>query len=368
MENMVNIFNNIYQNKKVLITGHTGFKGSWLSFWLKMLGAEVAGYSLYLPSQPNNFEVLNLQKNLNHNIADTRNLESMKQVFQSFQPEIVFHLASQPIVKKSFKEPRLTFESNIMGAINVMECAKSFDCVKAVVVITSDKAYRNVEWKWGYRENDELGGHDPYSASKGCVEIACRSYHQSFFADKDYPRIATTRAGNVIGGGDWAENRIVPDCIRALNTGQEIEIRNPHATRPWQHVLEPLSGYLLLGAKLMTDKSEAGEAYNFGPSADVTESVGVLANELTKHWGTGNWNHIPDQDNQKESTLLKLCCDKALHNLNWKPILTFGETIKFTADWYKKYYQHPDNIHETTKLQIEEYIDKAKEKKLTWAK
>jgi len=325
MESMVNqtsLFSGVYQNKKVLITGHTGFKGSWLALWLHQLGAQVAGYSAYLPSAPCNFQVLDLQNCIKHYENDTRDLGALRRAIMEFQPEIIFHLAAQPIVKRSYLEPRLTFESNLMGAVNLLECLKDAPCVKAVVVITSDKSYRNKEWAWGYREDDELGGDDPYSASKACVEIACRCYQSSFFKTNPNLNIATTRAGNVIGGGDWAADRIVPDCIRALSRNTAIVIRSPHATRPWQHVLEPLSGYLWLGRQLLVEPQvHDGQAYNFGPGSKGIQPVSEMVKEVVKHWGEGNVQLENNDNNQKECTLLKLNCDKALHKLHWRAIL-----------------------------------------------
>lgn len=369
MVNNQNVFNNIYQGKRVLVTGHTGFKGSWLTLWLLELGANVAGYSAYIPSNPSNFQVLKLQNKINHYIADTRDFESMKNVFNEFRPQIIFHLASQPIVRHSYDEPKLTFDSNLGGAVNVLECVKHSSSVEAVVVITSDKCYRNVEWEYGYREDDELGGDDPYSASKACVEIACRAYYQSFFKFPGSPKIATTRAGNVIGGGDWAEARIVPDCVRAWSKGHEPIIRNPEATRPWQHVLEPLSGYLWLGCNLLQyPEKHSGEAYNFGPNSTVVESVGTLVNLFTQYWDKAKWEHKPDGNSKHEASLLKLCCDKALFKLNWQASLSFHETIKLTAEWYKTYYDQKIEIYDFTSAQLYYYINKAKEKDQPWTK
>ncbi len=372
MESMVNqtsLFGGVYQNKKVLITGHTGFKGSWLALWLHQLGAQVAGYSAYLPSSPCNFQVLDLSSRIKHYENDTRDLGALRRAIMEFQPEIIFHLAAQPLVKKSYQEPRLTFESNLMGAVNLLECLKDAPCVKAVVVITSDKSYRNKEWEWGYREDDELGGDDPYSASKACVEIACRCYQSSFFKNNPGLNIATTRAGNVIGGGDWAEDRIVPDCIRALSQNTTIVIRSPQATRPWQHVLEPLSGYLWLGRQLLVEpQPHDGHAYNFGPDSKVIQPVAEMVKEIIKHWGAGSVQLENNDNNQKECTLLKLNCDKALHKLHWRAILNFEETIKLTVDWYRRYYFGGVNMFDMSNSQIEYYVNKAVEENLAWTK
>ncbi|MBI5077288.1 CDP-glucose 4,6-dehydratase [Candidatus Falkowbacteria bacterium] len=369
MVNQLNLFGGIYQNKRVLITGHTGFKGSWLALWLLGLGAKVAGYSAYLPSSPCNFQVLDLQNKIKHYENDTRDLAALRRAIMEFQPEIIFHLAAQPIVKKSFKEPRLTFESNLMGAVNLLECVKDAPCIKAVVVITSDKSYRNKEWAWGYREDDELGGDDPYSASKACVEIACRSYQFSFFKNNPNLNIATTRAGNVIGGGDWAEDRIVPDCIRSLSRNEIINIRSPRATRPWQHVLEPLSGYLWLGRQLIIEPTRHdGQAYNFGPDNKVIQPVSEMVKEIIKHWGQGNFRQETENLEQKECTLLKLNCDKALNELHWRAILGFEETIKLTVDWYRRFYFGGVNMFDFANSQISHYVDKAAVENLEWTK
>ena len=372
MENMVNqanLFSGIYQNRRVLITGHTGFKGSWLVLWLLQLGAKVAGYSLDFPSSPCNFHVCDLQRKIKHYENDTRDLSALKRAITEFQPEIIFHLASQPLVKKSYLEPRLTFESNLMGAINLLECVKDAPCVKAVIMITSDKSYRNKEWAWGYREVDELGGDDPYSASKACVEIACRSYHASFFRDKPNLNIATTRAGNVIGGGDWADDRIVPDCVRSLSRNTPIIVRSPEATRPWQHVLEPLSGYLWLGRQLLLEpKNHDGQAYNFGPDSQVIQPVLEMVKKIIAYWGNGSLQIENNNDHQKESNLLKLNCDKALHKLHWRAILDFEETIKLTVNWYRHYYFEGANLADFSNSQIEYYINKATNEQLAWTK
>ena len=364
------MFNDIYKGKTVLITGHTGFKGSWLSTWLITLGAKVVGYSAYLPSDPCNFEVSGLRDKLSHEEGDVRDLERLREVFKKYEPDIVFHLAAQPLVRESYKEPKLTFDTNIGGTVNVLEAIRITPSVGAAVMITSDKCYKNVEWVWGYRENDVLGGDDPYSASKGAAEIVANSYIQSFFQGPDNKaHIATTRAGNVIGGGDWAVDRIIPDCVKAWSKGESVFIRTPNATRPWQHVLEPLSGYLWLGAKLFASKKLHGEAFNFGPDQTVNEPVGKLIEVFLKDWGSGEWTKgEPDKDakDAKEANLLKLSCDKALHHLGWHSVLTFDETIKFTARWYKAYYEGSEDIFEFTLRQIESYVEEAAKKGLSW--
>jgi len=369
MVNNPNIFGGVFRGKRVLVTGHTGFKGSWLCLWLSQLGADVAGFSLYLPSHPCNFEVLQMKDKIRHYEGDTRNFEMLKEVFESFHPEIVFHLAAQPIVRKSYSEPKLTFDTNVGGTVNVMECIKESSCIRAAVIITSDKCYRNVEWHWGYRENDRLGGEDPYSASKACAEIACEAYIKSYFAKNDSARIATTRAGNVIGGGDWAQDRIIPDCVRAWSNGEKVIIRNPHATRPWQHVLEPLSGYLWLAANLIQQRNNTVDnAFNFGPDSKVVEPVSKLVNLFSKYFGQGKWETPEATSEKTESSLLKLCCDKALHRLGWYSLLSFEDAVKITAQWYKNYYSNKIDIYKFSCSQINNYVQKAAQENMSWAR
>tara|TARA_Y100001960_G_C14762879_1_gene875119 strand:- start:1716 stop:2816 length:1101 start_codon:yes stop_codon:yes gene_type:complete len=361
-------FSKAYSNRRVLVTGNTGFKGSWLCQWLLSLNAQVAGYSLDIPTHPSNFEALDLESQIKHVSGDIRDRVALQKTFDSFQPEIVFHLAAQALTRHSYDDPLLTFETNTMGTLNLLECIRNQNSVYAAVIITTDKCYRNDEWVWGYRENDPLGGNDPYSASKACAEIISKGYMQSFFKNAG-PAIATTRAGNVIGGGDWASDRIIPDCIRAWSKGEQVKIRNPSSRRPWQHVLEAVSGYLCLGASLLNgEESVRNEAFNFGPSSSVIQSVGELISELAKHWETAKWEIQPEEDSNKyESTLLKLNCDKALHYLDWQAILSIAEVIDFTSLWYKTYYSSPDLITKLTREQIEEYTLLAAEKKLPWA-
>jgi CDP-glucose 4,6-dehydratase len=365
------MFNDYYKNKHVLVTGHTGFKGSWLTLWLLELGAKVAGFSAYLPSEPCNFEVLGLKELIKHYDGDIRNFHELRQVFEEFQPDVVFHLAAQSIVRRSYDEPKLTFDTNLGGTVNILECLKYGEYVQVAVIITSDKCYKNVEWIWGYRENDPLGGDDPYSASKGCAEIAINSYCQCYFNAERRANVASTRAGNVIGGGDWAEDRIVPDCMRAWAKGQEVVIRNPHATRPWQYVLEPLSGYLWLGSLLGHEDGGnrlSGEGFNFGPRSEFIQPVSELVNILATFWADAQWKNLTDKQSRPESALLKLSCDKALSLLDWQAILSFKETVEFTALWYKKYYEDSKKMLELSKQQIQEYCSLAKIKGMEWAK
>ena len=365
------MFNNIYKGKKVFVTGHTGFKGSWLTQWLLSLGADVKGYSLYIPSKPSLFEVLKLEDKIDHFVGDIRDLDSLQKSINSFKPDMVFHLAAQPIVRRSYDEPILTFETNLIGTINILETIRSVSSVQAGIFITSDKCYENVEWEYGYRETDKLGGKDPYSASKACTEIAFSSYHRSFFINDEDPKIATTRAGNVIGGGDWADDRIVPDCIRAWSENKKVAVRNPSATRPWQHVLEPLSGYLWLGVNLLENPSHIdGEAFNFGPNSDVVKTVLELLNQMKKKWNNAKLGEVSAHsvDNKKEAGLLKLNCDKALRRLQWEPSFTFKETMDFTVEWYKEFYREKIDIDNFTISQIYNYQDLARQRGRLWAK
>ena len=359
-------FNDFYKGKKVLVTGHTGFKGSWLTLWLLQMGADVAGVSAYLPSDPSNFEVLGLKSHIRHYELDVRDFEHLKQVFDEFQPQLVFHLAAQAIVRRSYDEPRLTFDTNIMGTVNVLECVRQQDSLEAAVIITSDKCYRNSEWVWGYRENDPLGGEDPYSASKGCAEIVIGSYCDSYFKNGKEKHVASTRAGNVIGGGDWGQDRIVPDCVRAWSAGEEVIVRSPLATRPWQHVLEPLSGYLWLGVLLGQGKLQAGEAFNFGPRSDVIQPVSTLVRTFKNYWDKAKWRIGKQDTAMKESRFLKLCCDKALSALNWEAILSFEETIEFTAMWYQGFYDNKEGMFEISLQQIRRYCELALTRGAAW--
>ncbi len=365
------MFKEIYKNRRVLVTGHTGFKGSWLCEWLLHLGAEVAGYSKYIPSDPSHFVSLGLEKKIQHHTGDVRDSVSLKAVFDEFKPEIVFHLAAQPIVSASFEDPRLTFETNLMGTVNILEAIREAPSVSVAVIITSDKCYENVEWEYGYREQDRLGGKDPYSASKACAEIAFSAYFRSFFEKMDGVRLVTARAGNVIGGGDWAKDRIVPDCVRSWVEHREVVLRHPSATRPWQHVLEPLSGYLWLGALLAaTGKGINGEAFNFGPGPEVIWSVQSLVERMSGRWPKAKVKVEPDMAfAHKEASLLKLSCDKAIHRTGWQASLAFDETVSMTMDWYLEFY-HDRNAHMEafTRRQIDQYCAFAADRGRSWVK
>ena len=365
------MFENIYLNKKVLVTGHTGFKGSWLTSWLIHLGAKVAGYSIGIPTNPSHFEELNLESKIQHYIGDIRDFDKFYGVCEEFEPEFIFHLAAQPLVRDSYDNPSETFGVNIMGTLNVLECIRKLDkIIKVGIIITSDKCYDNVEWIYGYRENDQLGGEDPYSGSKGAAELVAKSYIKSFFQNNDFPRVNTVRAGNVIGGGDWAKDRIVPDIVRSWSKGTPVKIRNPSSTRPWQHVLEPLSGYLSLCADLYTSKKNAGEPFNFGPDSKINKNVGELISEMKTIWeASPGWKNIGTSDTiRKESNLLKLCCDKANLFLEWYPTLDFNETIEFTTIWYMVFYEGKTKISDFTFSQIDKYVEYATKRKLKWTK
>lgn len=364
-----NNFAGIYKGKNVLVTGHTGFKGSWLSVWLMEQGANVIGYSLDVPTQPSNFEELGLEKKLVHITGDVRDLPRLKRVFSDFSPDVVFHLAAQAITRRSYDMPQETFFTNVMGTVNILECMRTSRSVRAGVIITSDKCYQNVEWIWGYRENDRLGGHDPYSASKACAETACHSYMKSFFSAGKSPAVSTARAGNVIGGGDWAADRIVPDCARAFSSGKRLEIRSPEATRPWQHVLEPLSGYLWLGARLLrNDKNLSCESFNFGPADSSSKSVKELITLFSGIWKGGKWVVSKEAvQGKKEATLLKLNCDKASLYLNWHAVLSFEETVKMTADWYMAFYGKKKDMYSFTVKQVRDYTALAGKRGEAWA-
>ncbi len=335
------LFNGFFEGKRVFITGHTGFKGSWLSLWLKKLGAEVAGYALDPKTERDNFVITSLSDKITDYRADVRDFTTLKSKVDEFKPDIIFHLAAQALVRPSYDEPRDTFDTNVMGTVNILECLRESETAKALVNITSDKCYENKEWLWGYREIDPLGGRDPYSASKGASEIVTSSYLRSFFhTDKFYEHgkvIASVRAGNVLGGGDWSRDRIMTDSINALENGQPIKVRNPRHTRPWQHVLEPLGGYMLLASKLSESPAKYSGAWNFGPNQDSIIPVGDIADLVIKHYGEGSWEDMSDPNQPHEASLLSLDISKARFELGWEPTLNIEETIRFTIDWYKNY-------------------------------
>ncbi|MBU3170209.1 CDP-glucose 4,6-dehydratase [Clostridium estertheticum] len=343
-----------WSGKKVLITGHTGFKGSWLCLWLQKLGAEVIGYALEAPTVPNLFKVAGVQENMTSIVADVRNKERLFNVIKTYKPEIIFHLAAQPLVRKSYANPVETFETNIMGTVNLLEAIRFSESVKVVVNITSDKCYDNKEWSWGYREIDAMGGYDPYSCSKGCSELITNSFRKSYFNEKNI-QLASVRAGNVIGGGDWAEDRLVPDIIKYLIKSESVSIRNPFAIRPWQHVLEPLNGYMMLAETMWQNGEKYSEAWNFGPDDDHVITVGELTDKLTKLW-KGNLEIKKDNRKQPhEATLLKLDCSKAKLRLGWHPKLNLEDTLIWTVNWYKEFVANRNAMKEVTLKQIEAY-------------
>lgn len=350
-------FNNIYRGKTVLVTGHTGFKGSWLSIWLHELGAKVVGYAKDPYTDKDNFVLSELSKKIIDIRGDIRDKEKLHEVFQKYNPEIVFHLAAQPLVRLSYEIPVETYEVNVMGTINVMEEIRKWNTTKVGIFITTDKCYENREQIWGYRENEAFGGYDPYSSSKGACEIAISSWRNSFMNLKDYGKheksIASVRAGNVIGGGDWAKDRIIPDCIRALELGKDIEIRSPKAIRPWEHVLEPLSGYLLLGEKMLEEPTKYCEGWNFGPNLEAIVNVWEVAEKVTKNYGSGKLIDISNSKDLHEANLLLLDITKSRFKLGWKPTLSIEESIKLTVDWYRRYMN--ENVYNLCVEEIEEF-------------
>jgi len=356
------MFSNSYKNLKIFVTGHTGFKGSWLVLWLLKSGARVCGYSLLPPTQPNHYDIL--KPDIESYIGDIRDLDKLSSSVEFFRPDAVFHLAAQPFVRKSYRDPIETFESNVMGTANILEACRKTDSVRSVVIVTSDKCYENREWVWGYRENDPMGGYDPYSASKGCAELVTASYRNSFFHPDAYQKthqtlVASVRAGNVIGGGDWGEDRLVPDIMRAANHNEKVIIRNPQAVRPWQHVLEPLSGYLLLGQQLMEGKKEFAGAWNFGPDDDGHIPVIAMVKNLQARWKNIDFEIIHDNNTPHEANMLKLDCSKARSLLGWKPVWNSAAMLEKTAAWYREFYESGRVISQE---QLTEYIEDAKQK------
>jgi CDP-glucose 4,6-dehydratase len=364
-----------YRDKRVWISGHTGFKGSWLALWLLELGAKVYGYSHVPPTDPALFEQLNLAGRIHHEIGDVDHKEAVDRSIQSAQPDFVFHLAAQPLVRSSYDTPVQTYTTNVLGTIHVMEALRSLTRACAAVMVTTDKCYENREWLYGYREEDPLGGYDPYSSSKAAAEIAIGSWRRSFF--QGHPvRIASARAGNVIGGGDWARDRIVPDCVRRLQRGEIFPVRNKVATRPWQHVLEPLSAYLWLGAVLADPslrpfpREHFAAAFNFGPGLEANRTVAELVQEILKHW-PGEWRDGSDPKARHEAKLLNLATDKAHHLLGWSPAWKFERAVAATARWYRTNHESgasPGAIQELTVRQIDEYQVDARERGVLWAR
>ncbi len=345
---------NFYKDKRVFITGHTGFKGTWLCEILTKAGAVVTGYSLEPPTDPSLFEIVNMDKKINSNIGDIRDYNSLKKVFDKAEPEIVLHLAAQPIVRESYRNPAHTYETNVMGTVNILECVRSSDCVKSFLNVTTDKVYLNREWNWGYRENDELDGFDPYSNSKSCSELVTHSYKNSFFADGKVA-VSTARAGNVIGGGDFASDRIIPDCVRAMKNNTEIIVRNPYSTRPYQHVLEPLFAYLMIAEKQYGNTGFSGW-YNVGPDECDCVTTGRLADLFCSFWDGAKWKNVAEENAPHEANFLKLDCSKIKSVFGWKPRWHIAEAIEKTVEWSRVYIEGGDTSAVMDK-QIKEYLN-----------
>jgi len=367
------MYKNCYKNKKVIVTGNTGFKGAWLTIWLIKLGAKVVGISKDIPTDPSIFEELKLNHKIEHYFENICDLDKVKKIIIDAKPDYIFNLAAQPIVSKSYEDPIETFNTNVIGTLNILESLKFLSNKCKAIMITSDKCYNNIEQIWGYKENDRLGGLDPYSASKASAELVIRTFVHSYFNEPDSNiKIVSVRAGNVIGGGDWALNRIVPDCIKAWASNQPVSIRNPYSTRPWQHVLEPLSGYLRVG-QLMNDNKimlKNGEPYNFGPNSDQNHTVLELLEQIKvdfKAIKIKKYFNIDSNSSFHEAGLLKLNCDKALFQLQWKPVLNFKQTAFFTSKWYDNYYNNEIDLYDFTENQIDEYYELAKIKSISWA-
>lgn len=369
-------FANQYRGRRVLVTGHTGFKGAWLAEWLLALGAEVSGLALPPPTDPSLFDQLNLARRLSHHEGDVGDLVAVRRVVNETAPEFIFHLAAQPLVRRSYAEPVETYRTNVMGTVHVLEAARLAGRPCTVVCITTDKAYENREWLHGYREEDPMGGHDPYSSSKGAAELVISAYRRSYFSAPTSPvQVAAARAGNVIGGGDWAEDRIVPDCIRSLRAGVAIAVRNPSSTRPWQHVLEPLSGYLALGAQIaraiqggdLARRKCLHGAFNFGPALASNRPVGDLVVEILRHW-PGRWEDRREPGAVHEASLLNLATDKAHHLLAWRPVWDFATTIRQTVQWYREQNADYSRSEQLTRSQIESYTRDALALGLPWTR
>jgi len=366
------MFGNIYKDKKVLITGNTGFKGAWLSLWLLKMGAKVYGLAKDIPTEPSMFKELSLSQTINHYENDVRNFDSVFQVIKEVKPDFVFHLAAQALVSISYSDPIETITTNVIGTANILEALKQSNHHCVAIFITSDKCYDNIEWEWGYKETDALGGKDIYSGSKGAAELVFKSYYQSFFnKNNSNVKVATTRAGNVIGGGDWAKDRIVPDCMRAWSRNEIVEIRSPNATRPWQHVLEPLSGYLILGQHLYNEGNKNGESFNFGPMSQHSYTVEDLLKGLSKYWNiqdSSDAYNITADIKFHEAGLLKLNCDKALFHLDWLPNLSYEQLIDFTGSWYFNYYNEQINMLDYSFEQIGMYEQCAANNRMSWTR
>lgn len=344
-----------FAGKRVLITGHTGFKGSWLTLWLTSLGAKVTGFALAPEGERSHFDQLGLAKLIDHNVGDIRDLDALQLVMRQAEPDIVIHLAAQALVRRSYADPVNTFTTNMTGSANLLEAVKHCGSVRSLVFITSDKCYDNKEWAWGYRETDELGGKDPYSASKAAAELVFRAYYESYFSKRENFGCVTTRAGNVIGGGDWSADRLVPDCIRALEKGSPIVIRNPRSTRPWQFVLEPLSGYMQMALALLDQPARYSGGWNFGPGGDRFMTVGEVAQDVVSRWGAGELRIEIDPNANHEAGLLHLSIDKVVSGLGWRPVYSGAEAVKVTTEWYKRNFEGVSAVENSTR-QIQEYV------------
>ena len=367
MVNCQSLFEGIYKDKKVLLTGHTGFKGTWMALWLEQMGAKVYGFSLENRDENNHLNLLNL--GIEQKINDIRNADVLQKYFEEVQPEIVFHLAAQALVRQSYEDPVETFSTNVMGTLNVYEACRKTPSVKAIVNVTSDKCYENKEWEWGYRENEPMGGYDPYSASKGCSELLTSSYRNSYFNtkyfdDKHQVLLASGRAGNVIGGGDWSEDRLIPDIVKATAINEAVLIRNPKATRPWQHVLEPLSGYLTLGWKLLKKDVSVAEGWNFGPDNHSNLQVGDIVKLSHQYWNNIQIEISKNTDEHHEANLLMLDCSKANKLLKWEAVWGIDKTIDKTINWYKEYYESSKVL---SLSDLTEYVSDAKAANILWA-
>ena len=366
------MFSNIYKNKTVLVTGHTGFKGSWLTTWLLKLDAKVIGFSKDIPTNPSMFRELGLERHIKHIVADICDLKAVTDTIMNEKPDFIFHLAAQALVSVSYSDPIETITTNVIGTTNILEALKLSNHSCVGVFITSDKCYDNVEWEWGYKETDALGGKDIYSGSKGSAEVLFKSYFHSFLnSDRSNVKVATARAGNVVGGGDWAKDRIVPDCMRAWSKNEIVQIRSPRATRPWQHVLEPLSGYLVLGQQLYLDNDLSGECFNFGPMSQYSHTVEDILKDMSQYWNikdSSKGYQIIGDIKFHEAGLLKLNCDKALFHLKWVPTLSYDQLVAFTGSWYFNFYKDLEEMLDFTSGQIEKYEQIAISKENQWTK
>jgi CDP-glucose 4,6-dehydratase len=343
-----------WKGKKVFITGHTGFKGSWLSLWLQDMGAVVKGYALAPNTNPNLFTQANVAQNMDSEIGDITDLNHITDSMMAFNPEVLIHMAAQPLVRLSYQEPVLTYATNVMGTVNVLEAARKCTNLKAIVSVTTDKCYENKEWPWGYRENEPMGGHDPYSSSKGCAELVTAAYRKSFFNDENSAFLASARAGNVIGGGDWSADRLIPDILKAFEKNGPVIVRNPMSTRPWQHVLEPLSGYLVLAQHLFEEGSSFAEGWNFGPKDEDCKSVSWILDKMVENWGNGAKWELDKNNNPHEAEYLKLDCSKAALKLNWYPKWNLEYTLESIIKWHQNYIAQ-ENVQEQCLLEIALY-------------